>query len=112
MFRSAKLLDSYPQACFCLWLKKNSLYDPVSAQVEAPGRDFRKELNNPYVSPVIAKALLAADPNFAVNEKEAKASLRAQFLKPKDISTEEFVQSMQDALVSGGQNTLHSDYSG
>jgi hypothetical protein len=98
VFRSANLPESYPQARFCVWLRKNKIYEPVSAEVEAAGRDFRKELNDLYVSPVISKALLNADANFATNEKEAKATLRAQYPKPKDISTEEFVQAMQDAL--------------
>ena len=103
VFRSAGLPESYPQARFCIWLRKNSLYDQVCAEVEAAGRDFRKELNDLYVSPVIARALLAADPNFATDEKEAKGTLRAQFPKPKDISTEEFVQAMQDALAPDGK---------
>ena len=99
VFRSANLPESYPQARFCIWLRKNDLYDQVCSEVEAAGRDFRKELNDLYVSPVIAKALLSADPNFATDIKEAKTALRAQFSKPKDISTEEFVQAMQDALA-------------
>ncbi|MCJ7602132.1 MAG: BREX system P-loop protein BrxC [Desulfobulbaceae bacterium] len=103
VFRSAGLPESYPQARFCIWLRKNGLYDQVCAGVEAAGRDFRKELNDLYVSPVIAKALLTADTNFAANEKEAKATLRAQFPKPKDISIEEFVQAMQDALAPDGK---------
>lgn len=103
VFRSANLPESYPQARFCIWLRKNGFFDQVCAEVESAGRDFRKELNDLYVSPVIAKALLNADANFAANEKEAKATLRAQFPKPKDISTEEFVQAMQDALGIDGR---------
>ncbi|MFH0730576.1 MAG: BREX system P-loop protein BrxC [Pseudomonadota bacterium] len=103
VFRSARLPESYPQARFCIWLSKNGIYDPVRAQVEKAGRDFRKELNDLYVSPVIAKALLAVDSNFANDEKEAKSTLRAQFPKPKDISIEEFVQAMQDVLAPSGK---------
>lgn len=103
VFRSANLPESYPQARFCVWLRKNGIYDQVCADVEAASRDFRKELNDLYVSPVIAKALLNADANFAANEKDAKAALRAQFPKPKDISTEEFVQAIQDALSLDGR---------
>ena len=65
VFKSAELPESYPQARFCLWLKKNDIYDQVCAAVEAEGREFRRELNDMYVSPLIAKALFAADPNFA-----------------------------------------------
>lgn len=103
VFRSAGLSESYPQARFCVWLRKNGLYKQVCAAVEAGNRDFRKELNDLYVSPVLAKALLAADPNFAVDEKEAKGTLRAQFPKPKDISTEEFIQTIQDVLAPDGK---------
>lgn len=102
VFRSVGLPESYPQARFCLWLKKNDIYDQICSEVEAAGRDFRKELSDLYVSPVIAKALLKADPTFAISDQEAKKSLREQFPKLKDISTEEFVQAIQDALAPEG----------
>ncbi|MDH5526531.1 MAG: BREX system P-loop protein BrxC [Nitrospirota bacterium] len=102
VFKSAELPESYPQARFCLWLKKNGMYDQVCAEVEEAGRDFRRELNDLYVSPLIAKALLAADPAFAADEREAKTSLRAQFPKPKDITNDEFVGAMQDVLAPAG----------
>jgi hypothetical protein len=102
VFKSAELPESFPQAHFCLWLKKNDFYDPVCAAVEAQGRDFRRELNDLYVSPLIAKALLSVDSNFAANEKEAKAALRAQFPKPKDITTDEFAGVLQDTLAPDG----------
>jgi hypothetical protein len=103
VFKSAELPESYPQARFCLWLRKNAIYDQVCAAVEAQGRDFRRELNDMYVSPLIAKALLAADPNFAGSEKDARAALRAQFPKPKDITTDEFTTALQDALAPEGE---------
>ena len=102
-FKSAELPESYPQARFCIWLRKNDIYDEVCAAVEADGRDFRRELNDMYVSPLIAKALLAADPNFAASEKEARAALRAQFPKPKDITTDEFVAALQETLAPDGE---------
>ena len=103
VFKSADLPESYPQARFCIWLKKNSNYEQVRAVVEAGGRDFRRELNDMYVSPLIAKGLLAADPNFADSEKDARAALRAQFPKPKDITTDEFVTALQDTLAPDGE---------
>lgn len=103
VFKSMELPESFPQARFCLWLKKNDIYDPVCAAVEAQGRDFRRELNDLYVSPLIAKALLASDTNFAANEKDAKAAIRAQFPKPKDITTDEFTSALQDTLAFSGE---------
>ena len=102
VFKSADLPESYPQARFCIWLRKNCIYEQVCAAVEAEGRDFRRELNDMYVSPLIARGLLAADPDFAGNERDARAALRAQFPKPKDITTEEFVTALQDALAPDG----------
>ena len=108
VFKSAELPEGYPQARFCLWLKKNDLCDQVRAAVEAMGREFRRELNDLYVSPLIAKVLLEADSNFAANEKEARLALRAQFPKPADITTGEFTSTLQDtlALKGGIPNTV------
>ena len=102
VFKSAGLPESFPQARFCLWLKKNGIYDQVQEKVEAKGREFRRELNDLYVSPVIAEALLAADPGFANSEREARAALRTQFPKPADVSTDEFTAVLQDTLAPGG----------
>ena len=100
VFKSKDLPEGYPQARFCLWLKKNDIYDLVRAAVEAKGRNFRRELNDLYVSPVIAQALLTADPNFAVTERDAKSLLREQFPRPKDITTDQFADALQDALAT------------
>ena len=102
VFKSAGLPESFPQARFSLWLTKNGIHDQVRAEVEAAGRVLRSELSHLYVSPVIARALLAADPGFAAGEKEARAALRAQFPKPNDITTDEFVDALQDSLAPGG----------
>ncbi len=71
--------------------------------MEADGRNFRSELNDMYVSSRIAKALLVADPDFANNEKDARAALRSQFPKPKDITTDEFVSALQETLSLDGK---------
>ncbi|MDE0190817.1 MAG: BREX system P-loop protein BrxC [Gammaproteobacteria bacterium] len=103
VFKAAGLPESYPQARFCLWLRKNGMHDVVRDAVEAEGRDFRRELNDLYVSPLIARALLASDPHFAPSERDARAMLRAQFAKPDDVTTDDFIASMRDALAPGGR---------
>ena len=102
VFKSTGLPESYPQARFCLWLKKNGFYDSVRDAVVAEGRDFRRELNDLYVSPLIARALLAADPHFASSERDARATLRAQFPRPADVTTDDFVAALQDTLTASG----------
>ena len=102
VFRSANLPESYPQARFCLWLKRTGIYDQVSEAVEAQGRQFLRELNDLYVSPLIAGALLAADPNFAGSEREARSALREAYPRPNDISSDAFVDAVRDALAPDG----------
>ena len=101
VFKSADLPQSFPMARFCLWLKQNDIYERVCSAVEEEGREFRRELNDLYVSPRIARALLAADPNFR-HERDVRAALRDQFPKPTDITTDEFVDAVQDTLAPDG----------
>jgi hypothetical protein len=103
VFHSKGLPESYPQAKFCLWLKKNGYFDAVRAEVEAAGRDFLGELHDLYASPLLAKALLKVDPAFAPEEKQARATLRAQFPVINDIPTSDFVTTLREVLSSSGQ---------
>ena len=103
VFKSAGLPESFPQARFCLWLARNRILDQVRAALEAQRRSFRRELSDMYVSPLIARALLAADPSFAEGEKAAREALRVQYPKPRDITTDEFIAAVQDALAPEGE---------
>ena len=89
----------YPQAMFCFWLRERGLLETVRASAEAAGRDWLRELNNLYVSPVIARALIQADPDFAADEKAARQVLIQQFPQlTTDISTAQFVGAARKAL--------------
>ncbi len=103
IFRSKDLPESLPQARFCLWLHKADIYEKVCRTVEAAGKDFLRELQDLYVSPVLAKALLAADPDFAPDEKQARATLRAQFPVVTDVSTAEFIGYVREVLAVNGE---------
>jgi len=103
IFRSKGLPETLPQARFCLWLQKAGIYAKVRKAVEAAGKDFLRELQDLYVSPILAKALLAADSDFAPDEKQARATLRAQFPVVADVSTPEFIGYVRDVLADKGQ---------
>ena len=103
IFRSKGIPEALPQARFCLWLQKNGIYDKVRKAVEAAGRDFLKELQDLYVSPVLAKALLAADPAFALDEKQARKTLRDQYPVVEDVPTAEFISLIREVLTVNGQ---------
>lgn len=103
VFKSKGLPESLPQALFCLWLRKTGIFDKVKKAVEAAGKDFFRELNDLYVSPVLAKALLGADKDFAADERKAKEALRAQFPRRESVTDEEFIRLLRDVLEENGK---------
>ena len=107
LLRACGLPEQYPQARFCFWLRDNGLLDRVRGAVEAVGRDWERELHNLYVSPVIAKSLIKADPTFAADIKAARQLLFNQFPQPRaDITTDEFVTAAKQALAPNGEIPL------
>lgn len=100
---SKNLPEALPQAQFCMWLQKNGFFEKVKAAVEVAGKKFFGELHDLYVSPVLAKAVLGADPDLAADPKQARAALRAQFPLVDDISTNEFIRLVREVLSVNGQ---------
>src|SRR3954454_8004736 len=68
LFESAGLPEQYPLARFMIWARENGYLDAVTRAVEAAGKSLAKEVHDLYVSPVVAKALLAADPSLRSSE--------------------------------------------
>ena len=97
----------YPQARFCFWLREQGLLKQVRSAVQAAGKDWLRELNNLYVSPVIASTLIKADPSFAADVKAARQVLIQQFPQlTTDISTEQFIETARAALCEDGELPL------
>ena len=99
LFDSAGLPEEYPLARFMIWARENGHLEAVRAAVEAEGRSLDKEIHDLYVSPIIAKALLGADPTLGDSVKDVRDLLRAQFPPAtKDITDEEMFDVMDDVL--------------
>ncbi len=103
VLRSKGLPESYAQAKFCLWLAANGHLEAVRQAVTKAGKDFSRELNNLYVSPIIAEAVLKADPNFAPELKQVRTLLKENFPQRDDISTGEFIGTIREVLAVKGQ---------
>ena len=86
-----------------MWLQKNGIFDQVKATTETAGKEFFGELHDLYVSPVLAQAVLDADPEFAADLKQARAALRTQFPVVGDLSTNEFIRLVREVLAVDGQ---------
>ena len=103
LLRQCGLPEQYAQARFCFWLRDNGLFDRVRGAVEAADRSWDAELHNLYVSPVIAKSLIEADPTLAADARAARQLLFNQFPQPRaDITTEDFVAAAGRALAPDG----------
>ena len=106
VFKSAGLPEQYPLARFVMWLRDEGYLDDVRRRVEAAGKEWDRELRNLYVSPHIAQALLDVYPDFAAGPREARALLKEQFPKVDDVSTEQMVHAIRDALAVDGKLPL------
>ncbi len=99
LFRNAGLPDQYAPARFVIWLHQNDYYEDVKSKVEASDKDFAKELNNMYVSPILANSLLEVYPEFSSSPAEARGLFKVQYPNRDDISDEEMLLTMEDILA-------------
>lgn len=98
LLRGAQLPTQYPAARFVLWLKQEGYYDLVRRSVEQRGKPFDREIQNMYVSTVLAESLMDAIQGFATSQAAARDLLRAQYPKVDDIGDEDLVRTMEDVL--------------
>lgn len=107
VLRACGLPEQYPQAQFCFWLREQGFLERVRDAVVSAGKDWAKELNNLYVSGLIAKAVLDCDAHFARDEREARQVLRERFPNPtSDITTPQFLAACREALAREGELPL------
>lgn len=99
IYRSAGLPETYAQARFCLFLRANGFLDAVRQAVESSGKDFHRELNNLYVSPVLHDALISCDPGYG-SRRDVREGLKTQFGQPSgDISTPAFIAAVKEVFA-------------
>lgn len=98
VLQSAGLPVEYAPARFVLWLRRKDIYEAVRDAVEREGVSLAEELRDMYVSPLLAGSLLAAMPEFAENQKQARDFLKAQFPGKTEISNAELVETVRMVL--------------
>lgn len=112
IFKSVGLPEQYHLARFVMWLKSQGVIEAVQHHVRLHGKaagdldPWQKELRNLYVSPVLAQALLPHFSDLATSTSEMSKILRAQFPEVKDISNDEMVEAVMDALGRNGELPL------
>src|SRR5690606_34521817 len=99
VFASAGLPTHYDEARFVIWLKQEGHYDAFERHLRDAGRDIAHELQNMYISPFIAQALIDTVPGVAATPLEARELLRTQYyMRASDISDDDFVEALRDVL--------------
>ena len=106
VFKSAGLPEQYHQARFVLWLHKQGIFDLVKAHVEEAGDNWDDELEDLYVSSSIARALLAIDSTLADDVIGVRKLLREQYPNVQDVTNQQMVDAIFDALANDGQFPL------
>lgn len=97
--RSAGLPEQYAPARLVIWLRQNGYHDAVRAGIEGRGRSVETELNNMYVSPILAQSLIDAIPGFAASAAEARGLLKEQYPNREEITDDELFRVMEDVLA-------------
>ncbi|MDF1595131.1 MAG: BREX system P-loop protein BrxC [Acidimicrobiia bacterium] len=100
LFEAAGLPEQYPLARFMIWAKEIGYLDHLTEAVTQAGRTLDKEIHDLYVSPVIAKALLEADPSLGDTVKDVRDLLKTQFPPTtRDIDRDEMLDVMERVLA-------------
>ena len=109
LLKAVGMPEKVPQARFCFWLLEKGYLDAVRSAVEAEGSRWLEELDELYVSPLIAGAVLEQDPDYAAGNREARDVIRQQYPNSdSDITTAEFVQLARKALAPNGGELPHT----
>lgn len=109
LLKAVGMPEKVPQAKFCFWLREKGYLDAVKSAVEADETCWLDELDELYVSPVIAGAVLEQDPDYAAGNREARDVIRQQYPNSdSDITTAEFVQLARKALAPDGGELPHT----
>jgi hypothetical protein len=109
LLKAVGMPEKVPQARFCFWLREKGYLNAVRSAVEAEGSRWLEELDELYVSPVIAGAVLEQDPDYAAGNREARDVIRQQYPNSdSDITTAEIVQLARKALAPDGGELPHT----
>lgn len=106
VFTSAGLPEQYHQARFVMWLKKKGVFERVKTQVEEAGDNWLDELEDLYMSRSIAGALLEVDSSLGEDVRQVRQLLREQYLHVLDVTNQQMVDAIYDALAAEGEFPL------
>ena len=84
---------------FYYWCHSEGILDDLIAFIKKKGKDFRSELNNLYVSTIIAEAILHLKTNFAKDGSQVRELLKINFKRGEIINREEFLYTIKSQIL-------------
>ncbi|MBW6491485.1 MAG: BREX system P-loop protein BrxC [Lentimicrobium sp.] len=93
------LPPQYHHFKFVYWAMGEGIYENLKASVEAAGKDFKKEVENLFVSTVLAKSVLELLPEMAENDMKLKELFKAQFPRVESIGRVDFLKTIREEIL-------------
>lgn len=106
VFRSVNLPEQYPIARFVMWMRNQGILDSVRRLVEADGCSWENELDSFLFSDSIHAALVKMKPTVFSSTDACANLLAIQYPFLQDITSEEMLKSIRDALSVNGKFPL------
>jgi len=106
LFKSVGLPEQYHLARFLMWLKSEGIYEAVRAHLEQNGFLWQEELDSFYVAEGLPAALVATKPNLFSSPANCNDTLRHQFPYVNDVSSDDMVKAIRQALTRDGRFPL------
>ena len=106
IYKSVGLPENYANASFVMWLKAENIFDQVKEKVESKGYDWNEELDNLYVAEGLHESLSEVKPNLFPTPESCVETLNNRFPNKLDVTSDEMIKSIKDALSSDGHMPL------
>lgn len=105
ILKAAGLPGDFGQARFMLFLKDRGIEVEMRVAIAARGGTLEQEVEDLFVSPLIAEALLKVDKTLGTTNKDVRDAIRAQFRSPDyDISKDQFTDVVRGVLRLRSRN--------
>ena len=105
ILKAAGLPGDFGQARFMLFLKDRAIEAEMRAAIAARGGTLEQEVEDLFVSPLIAEALLKVDKTLGTTNKDVRDAIRAQFRSPDyDITKDQFTDVVRGVLRLRSRN--------
>ncbi|MDX0695439.1 BREX system P-loop protein BrxC [Sinorhizobium medicae] len=105
ILKAARLPGDFGQARFMLFLKDRAIEKEVRVAIEAKGSTLEQEVEDLFVSPLIADALMSVDRTLGATTKDVRDAIRAQFRSPDyDITKDQFTDTVRRVLKLRSRN--------